>query len=377
MGEKLKSNLVTVTYSVALFAALLNIETVLAVIRHTGYLVSPVLLGLLLAFVLNVPVNGIEKLIQRLFKDRKCLSKGKLLRIISVLTTLLCIALIFTLFFTLVIPEIIRTVKSIVALVEAHWPEWIEALRGMNIDTTALSEWINSFDLQQMIDSAASRAGTLIGSIASVATSTVSGVMQFVIGLILAIYVLMDRETLARQSKKLLYANLKLSVADKVCKIAGLVRWSYTKYLSGQCLEALILGLLILIAFLLFGLPYASLVAMATAVCALIPYIGATASCVIAVLLTLLAEPEKALLCLVVYLVIQFIETQFIYPHVVGGTVGLSPLWTLVSILIGGKLFGFVGVIFFIPLTAALHTLVRDDTENKLKKKAVPVDRCL
>ena len=168
---------------------------------------------------------------------------------------------------------------------------------------------------------------------------------------------------------------MKLSVADKVCEVASLVRWSYTKYLSGQCIEALILGVLILTAFLIFGLPYASLVAMATAICALVPYIGATVSCMIAVLLTLLATPEKALLCLIVYLVVQFVETQFIYPHVVGGTVGLSPLWTLMAVLIGGKLCGFVGVIFFIPLTAALYTLVREDTNSKLMKKGVLSDR--
>ena len=95
----------------------------------------------------------------------------------------------------------------------------------------------------------------------------------------------------------------------------------------------------------------------------------------IAVLLTLLATPEKALLCLIVYLVVQFVETQFIYPHVVGGTVGLSPLWTLMAVLIGGKLCGFVGVIFFIPLTAALYTLVREDTNSKLMKKGVLSDR--
>ena len=375
--KSLKSTLIAVAFGVTLFGALINIEAIFSFIGRIGTLVFPVLLGLLIAFVLNVPVNGIEDLVNKLFKDQKYLPKGKVLRLLSILTTLFCIALIFTFLFTLVIPEIIQTIKSIAALIEAHWPEWIAALRGMNIDTTALVEWLNSFDLQQMIDTAASSAGTLIGSVASVATTTVSGVIQFVIGLILAVYILMDRETLARQSKKLLYANLKMSVADKICEIARLIRWSYTKYLSGQCLEALILGTLILIAFLIFGLPYASLVAMATAACALIPYIGATASCIIAVVLTLLAAPEKALLCLVVYLVVQFIETQFIYPHVVGGTVGLSPLWTLVSVLIGGKLFGFAGVVFFIPLTAALHTLVRDDANRKLARKAIPTDRYL
>jgi len=282
--------------------------------------------------------------------------------------------LIFALLFTAVIPEIVRTVKSIASLVDARWPEWITALKAMRIDTTVLVEWIDSFDLQRMMDTAASGAGTLIGSLANAATTTVTGVAEFIIALILAIYVLMDRETLIRQCKKLLYANVKRSAADKLCEVAGLISWSYTKYFSGQCIEALILGVLILLSFLVFGLPYASLVAMATAICALIPYIGATVSCVIAVLLTLLAAPEKALLCLIVYLVLQFVETQFIYPHVVGGSVGLSPLWTLIAALIGGKLCGLLGMIFFIPLAAVLYILVREDTNGKLEKKQVPTD---
>lgn len=377
IDKKLKSTLIAVAFGVVLFAALINIETVFSFLGHVGDLIFPVILGLLIAFVLNVPVNGIEKLVKKVLRKCKYQPKKKTLRLFSVLTTLLCIALILVLLFTSVIPGIVQTMKSIVALVDEHWPAWIAALRDMDIDTTALVEWLNSFDLQQMIDTAASSAGMLIGSVANVATTTVSGVVQFMSGLILAIYVLMDRETLARQSKKLLYANVKLSVADKICEAAALIRWNYTKYLSGQCIEALILGVLILIAFLIFGLPYASLVAMATAICALVPYIGATVSCMIAVLLTLLAAPEKTLLCLIVYLVVQFIENQFIYPHVVGGTVGLSPLWTLVAILVGGKLCGFVGVIFFIPLTAALRTLIREDTNNKLVKKNISLDRQL
>ena len=371
IDKNLKSTRIAVAFGVVLFAALMNMETVIFFLSHIVDLIFPVMLGLLIAFVLNVPVNGIENLIRKLFRKCKHQPKGKALRLFSVLATLLCIALILTLLFTSVIPEIIQTIKSIAALVEEHWPEWIAALKSMNIDTAALVEWLNTFDLQQMIDTAASSAGTLIGSVANVATTTVTGVAQFVIGLVLAIYVLMDRETLARQCKKLLYANVKLSVADKVCEVASLVRWSYTKYLSGQCIEALILGVLILIAFLIFDLPYASLVAMATAICALVPYIGATVSCMIAVLLTLLAAPEKALLCLIVYLVVQFVETQFIYPHVVGGTVGLSPLWTLLAVLIGGKLCGFVGVIFFIPLTAALYTIIRENTNKKLFQKGI------
>ena len=369
MDKNLKSTLIAVAFGVVLFSALTHSDIIFAFLGYVGNLLLPVFIGLLLAFILNVPVTGFEKRLLKLSHRGKWSPKGKTLRLCSLLLTLLCVALVLTILFTSVIPEIIRTVKSIIELIEKHWPEWLAALNEMNINTDAFGEWLGDFDFQRIMDSLASNMGELIGSVASGVTSTVSGVAQALIGFVMALYMIMDRENLTRQGKKFLYANAKCSVADRVCEIGNLIKESYTKYLSGQCIEAVILGLLILIAFLLFQIPYAALMAMVTSICALVPYIGATVSCVISVLLTLLAEPQKALLCLIVYLVVQFVETQFIYPHVVGSSVGLSPLWTLLAVMVGGKLCGFVGVILFIPLTAALYTLVRRDTNKKLEQK--------
>ena len=179
-----------------------------------------------------------------------------------------------------------------------------------------------------------------------------------------------DRDKIAGQSRRLLYAYTKEKVADKVCYVCGLIREAYRKFLTGQCVEAVILGLLIAIAFTVFRLPYAGLIGAVTAVCALIPYIGAFISCGLSVLLALMISPEKALTCLIVYLAIQFIETQFIYPRVVGGSVGLSPLWTLAAVLIGGKLFGLIGMIFFIPLVSVAYILISEDVRSRLRKRA-------
>ena len=125
------------------------------------------------------------------------------------------------------------------------------------------------------------------------------------------------------------------------------------------------------ISFTIFGLPYAPLLGVVTAICALIPYVGAFVSCALVVLVALLESPQKAIICLIVYLVVQFVETQFIYPYVVGGSVGLSPLWTLIAVLIGGNLFGLMGMIFFIPVVSVIYTLVKEDTDKRLgiKKK--------
>ena len=152
-----------------------------------------------------------------------------------------------------------------------------------------------------------------------------------------------------------------------------MIRTVYTKFLSGQFVEALILGTLMFIAFLIFRLPYAGLVGMLTAVCSFIPYIGAFFSCGIVVLLTLIVNPIQAIVCFIVYQVVQFIENQFIYPQVVGSSVGLSPLWTLMAVIIGGKLFGLLGMIFFIPLVAVFYTLFRESVYKRINRKNIKI----
>ena len=123
------------------------------------------------------------------------------------------------------------------------------------------------------------------------------------------------------------------------------------------------------LAFTIFRLPYGSLVGVLTAICAIIPYVGAFISCSVSVFLVIIIDPMLAVRCLIVYLVVQFIENQFIYPRVVGGSVGLPPLYTLIAAMIGGKLFGIIGIIFFIPLMAVIVELVKEDVNRRLKNK--------
>lgn len=169
----------------------------------------------------------------------------------------------------------------------------------------------------------------------------------------------------------MLYAHLSKKHADKICYISNLVNETYSKFFSGQCIEAVILGLLMFVAFTVFRLPYANLIAVLTALLSFIPYIGAFAACFIGALLIVMVDPWKGLLSIVVYQVVQFIENQFIYPRVVGGSVGLAPLWTLSAALIGGNLFGVIGMIFAIPVTAVLYVLVKDDANRRLQRKKI------
>ena len=367
--NKKKINFILIIAGIFLLIGLTHIELLGSLWNSLWTLLLPIVIGFVLAFILNVPVTGFENLFAKLTKNAKKKPKQQTIHVISMVLSIVCVLLVLTLLFTLVIPELVRTVRTLSEYVKENWPRFITFLEQQNIDTTKINEYLAGFDFEGAIKKIMEGAGTVLGSVASAASTTASTIFSSVIGIIIAIYVLSGRDTLIRQAKKVLYAYLKPERADRVCYVGELARDSFAKFLSGQCLEAIILGVLIFISFTIFGLPYAPLLGVVTAICALIPYVGAFISCARGVLLALLESPQKAVICLVVYLAVQFIETQFIYPYVVGGSVGLSPLWTLIAVLIGGNLFGLMGMIFFIPVVSVIYTLVKEDTDKRLEIK--------
>ncbi len=370
-----KQMFIYIAFGILLFALVTHLERVMGVISYIGELVTPVVAGLILAFILNVPVCGFEKRINRLFEKRKHKPSARIIHIISILLSIICIILVITLLFVMVGPKLAEAVRSIIELVQEKWPVWMDFLSSYDIDTTYLMEWFASLDLKNIIDKGADYAISVIGSISDVAISTVSVVTIGVTAIIIALYALLDRDKLTRQAKAVLYAYTKPKFADRALYVGGLIKSSYTKFLSTQCFEAVLLGTLITIAFAIFKLPYAIVVGTVTAICALIPYIGAFISCSFGVILALMVNPDKVLMCLVVYLAVQFIEGQFIYPRVVGSSVGLSPLWTLIAVMIGGKLFGLFGMIFFIPLVSSVYILVKEDVAKRQNER-LKVNEC-
>lgn len=367
MTRRSKRILCFISFGIILYVVLMNLNIVFQFLQNIMSLIFPILLGLILAFMLSVPMRGFEKIFVRISAKSKYRLKSSLIRGLSLIVTLFSIILVITLAFTIAIPALADSVKSIVPLVKEKWPEWVAYLDSYNIDLSQVSEWIQPSDWEKI----SSGANVLWDSAVSVATTTLSGVVNTVFAVVIAIYILLSKNILALQMKKLMYAHLKEDAVNRIFYVSALVRDTYAKFLSGQCMEAIILGLLIFIAYSLFGLPYAGLIAFLTGIFAFVPYIGAFAACFIGAFLILLSAPSKAILCIVVYMAVQFIENQFIYPHVVGTSVGLSPLWTLIAALVGGKLFGLPGIIFFIPLVAVLYSLVREDTNRRLQEGKV------
>lgn len=365
MDKKFRQQLILVAFGVALFAGLNNLNYVVGFFSLCVEMLTPVLAGLLLAFVLSVPMNGIARRLRQRFPR---LGEHGIDIISLVLTMLLVIALLAIVCVT-AIPQLISSVTSVAELIRAQWPSWVASLQSYGVDTsglTALAEQVSLPDWKSALEKVLSGAGVVIGSVVSFAGTTVSRLANACIALVIMFYVLLGRRELGKQTRRFLYAYCKRPTADYLCHIARTAHDTYAKFLSGQCVEVMILGGMIFLAFSLCRIPYAALTAVLTAVLAFIPYIGAFTSCAIGVLLTLLAEPGKALLCFLVYQAVQFVENQFIYPHVVGGSVGLSPFWTLLAVLLGGQLFGVIGILFFIPLMALIAQLLGEHTDRRL-----------
>lgn len=377
--QKTRRALFLIAFGVCLYAAMMHLDVVLGALSAAVDIFFPVLLGLGFAFVLNVPVSGMERLLHRavgLLPEGRRPGEGAI-TMASIVLVLIAIAGVAVLGVTMLVPELIASARTVAPLLAERLPEIEESLVANGVDVEKLAQFFQGAGASSATAAAGSGAqgllnlglGSIASSVFAAARSTISVLSSSVFAFVIAVYVLASKCTLGRQVNRVMDAHLAPGHAARIRHVASLATDTYSKFLSGQCLEACILGTLIFLAFSLFRLPYAGLIGFLTALFAFVPYVGAFASCAIGAFLTLLASPEHALLCVIVYLAVQFIENQFIYPHVVGSSVGLSALWTLIAALVGGKLFGIVGIVFFIPIVAVLYELFRQWTNARLAER--------
>lgn len=377
--QKTRRALFLIAFGVCLYAAMMHLDVVLGALSAAVDIFFPVLLGLGFAFVLNVPVSGMERLLHRavgLLPEGRRPGEGAI-TMASIVLVLIAIAGVAVLGVTMLVPELIASARTVAPLLAERLPEIEESLAANGVDVEKLAQFFQGAGASSATAAAGSGAqgllnlglGSIASSVFAAARSTVSVLSSSVFAFVIAVYVLASKRTLGRQVNRVMDAHLAPGHVARIRHVASLATDTYSKFLSGQCLEACILGTLIFLAFSLFRLPYAGLIGFLTALFAFVPYVGAFASCAIGAFLTLLASPEHALLCVIVYLAVQFIENQFIYPHVVGSSVGLSALWTLIAALVGGKLFGIVGIVFFIPIVAVLYELFRQWTNARLAER--------
>ena len=371
--QTVKSLLLVVCGGVAFYCGLQHLGVVAGAVVWLLGILSPFVLGGAIAFVLNVPMRAIER---HLFPNRRRLTR--LRRPLALGLTLVALTGVLTLAFCVIGPGIKDAVMSIAAQVPDAFDRLYQRLLGLEQYLPQIKDLVGDLAIdwkslsQKALSLAQSWGGSLISSGGGLMVGVVSGVSTFVIGLIFSFYILLQKEKLARQGRQVLYGLLPLKQADRALEVLRLAERTFSNFLSGQCVEACILGTLFVIAMTIFRMPYALLVGVLIALTALIPIVGAFIGCAVGALLIAITDPWKALAFIILFLVLQQIEGNLIYPHVVGSSVGLPSIWVLAAVTLGGKLMGVGGMLFFIPLCSVLYALFRDFVKGRLAEKKVP-----
>lgn len=358
-----------------LFSALFNrLELIWKLILFIIDLLQPLIVGLILAFFLNVPMRGIEKLLAGIQKKRKKPVKERVNSVVSLILTYILVPLAFFWMFYTVIPQVVNAIPGVAASVEAAWPKLLAFLARYDIDTSNINALISAIDLNRIVLTITNNLETIVQTSVSAVSSVVSVLTIAVTGFAISIYTLANKKKLLRQSKRLLYAYTGKRFADRVVQVASLTNETFSDFLAGQCIEALILGVMFFVTMSILQLPFALVISVFIAFTALIPYVGAFLGLALGALLILTVSPAKALIFIIVSLVVQQLENQLIYPKVVGTSVGLPAMWILISVFVGGKVFGVVGMVFCIPLVSVLYSLLRVNIEQRLKRKKLNVN---
>lgn len=364
-----------IVLAVILYLGIQHLDIVLEYLGAAGGLLFPFILGAAIAFVLNVPMKFIE---EHVFG--KSIAKGnkaakRLARPVSLVMAILFFILVLMIVVLVVAPEMGTTIVNVAKQIEKNIPQLQKWLEENLKAGSPIVEWANSIDFQpekvlnSIVNVLKSGVNNVLTSTISVTVGIVSTAVNVGIGFIFSFYVLLQKERLTAQIKKAFRAIFKEKTYHYINHVCSLANRIFSSFITGQCIEAVILGSMFFVSMTILRLPYAMLVGVLIAFTALIPVFGGIIGCWVAFFLILMVNPLQALGFLALFLVLQQVEGNLIYPHVVGNSVGLPSIWVLVAVTLGGSLMGIVGMLVFIPLTSVLYTLFREWVEARLEKK--------
>lgn len=365
--QKLKQISKIVLSAVVLYCVLQNLNSVFKIINEAFSILFPFILGAIIAFILNLPMGFYERI---LFKPKKVKGKivqSKFKRPVSAILSIVTITIILTIIISLVIPELINTVKLLIENIPSYIDATEDFFTGLADEYPYLSDLAQNIKIDE--EKLQNNLINLTGNVMTFSINTVKGlfssIIKVFISLVFAIYILANKNNLKTQAKKLAYAYLQKEKADKLLKISNLSEKTFKSFISGQVIEASILGLLCAIGMTIFKIPYAVTIGVLIAFTALIPIVGAFVGGFIGALLIVTVAPTKAIIFIIFLIILQQLEGNLIYPKVVGKSIGLPGMWVLLAITVGGSLLGVLGMLVAVPTMAVIYTLLKLKTENQ------------
>lgn len=373
--EKFKQIITLMIIAAILVLCIIYCDSILNALGLAFGITMPFIAGGAVAFVLNIPLNLIEK---KLFKNWMGKSAKRLKRPASIVCTLLFVALLVTILIVTVVPQIGKTISDIAGQVPV-FVDRIMILAGdlqakylvFDTQTDILAQLEKNWDniVNGVVGFMKNGFGNVLNSTIGIASGIVSKVTSGFIAFIFSIYVLAQKERLGNQIKRVFNAFLSEKANRRVFHVIAVLNKNFTNFITGQCLEACILGSMFVVSMLILRMPYAVMIGVLIAFTALIPIVGAFIGCIVGAFLILMVSPVKAVGFVVLFLVLQQIEGNLIYPKVVGSSVGLPAIWVLVAVTVGGSMFGIIGMLAFIPLVSTIYTLLRDEVNRRNEKK--------
>lgn len=380
----LKPWLILTTYAVILIFLMINFNSILTAINKYLILLNPLLMAIAISYVLNIPMKEIEKNILKRIKPNGIIHKN--LRGISISLTLLLTIVILGFFGYIIIPQLIVSIVSLVNnlsnILNSIVNNTDAILKFFNLNpldfefsSAGINNFLNQFglDVNKILNSLTGFVGLTSQSFLNYISKFVVTSANWFLAFMLSLYLLTGKETFIRQTKKIIAAIFSNKTTNRIMRYAQISNNVFSSFVTGQLVEALIIGILIYVALLITNMPYSLLIAAMASVLALVPVLGATIACIVGFLLVLSVSPIKAIWFVIIYQVIQQIEGTLIYPKVVGESVGLPGIWTLLSIIVFGGMYGVIGMLFAVPLTAIVYTTGSYLINKALDKKNIVV----
>ncbi|MBC3515649.1 AI-2E family transporter [Neobittarella massiliensis] len=372
--ETLKKYWLPITYAILLYLALNNLGALYEMLSYSMGLISPILIGIFIAFILNLPMRVIEaKLVGRLISREK---KPSLCRAVSIVLTILLVLAIFTLLIWYIIPEVSRSVMTLGNRVPSYVQELqnllIKLSKNIELPKEVIAQLTKTFNdlLESAVNFLSDLAPLVVGSVMGVASS----IVNFIMGFVFAIYLLFGKERMLRGIKKVAACALPKNFYDRSLSVCRLTNETFCCYFTGQLTEAFILGGLCFLGMSIFKFPFAPLISVIVGATALIPILGAYIGAIPSALLILIEDPIKALWFVVFIICLQQLEGSLIYPRIVGTSIGLSGFWVMAAMIIGSATYGIMGILLGVPICSVLYTLISRKTNQTLKKKNIQIE---
>lgn len=343
-------------------------------------MLTPFFIGAALAFVMNVPMRAFERMLEKV-------PSPSVRRALAIVLTVIAIALVIAAIVMLLIPQLSETLQTLFTQLPVFFDNLEELVLDFLEERPEVLAWVTEniglekLDWSTLIEKVVSTVGNSLASILNSAFSAVgslaSTMVSMVISIVFAFYCLSSKDVLARQARRLGYSILPERICDEAVRILRMTNSSFSNFLTGQCLEAIILALLFVVAMAIFRMPYIPLICLVICVTALIPVVGAFAGCILGGFLILVNDPMQAVTFVIMFLIIQQFENNVIYPRVVGSSIGLPGMWVLLAVTVGGSFFGVVGMLLMVPFASVLYALIRELTAKRLAQRGVSPDKLL